>query len=548
MSIVVVVAVLAGGLLVMLLARAIYTTLALRRIGGDGAREYDMRRVAEYSDGVGLSAAWLPEQAWNDLDMDQVFQRIDHTAGWPGQHLLYARLRREDHTPESLRRFDDGVSYLTEEQEVSARIRTALAPLAGPRASALPALFQSVLPPVPAAARAAPLLSLISVGMIAGAFWWPPLVLGVMVCALVNSYMRAAMRNSMTRALVAAGMVPVMQRAAETLAELESPALTPVVEDLRSSAPRLQWIARAARWLSFEATPANELAGYLYEYVNLLLLLDVSVFIWAVDHIRAERGTLAKTYAALGELDVMQGIATLRRERSPWSRPEPSAGSTRALSFMALVHPLLESPVPNSLTLDGQSVLLTGSNMSGKSTFIRTIGVNAVLANTLNMVFAERWVSPRFTVRTSIGRADSLLEGKSYYLAEVQAIGALLEGAGAPRLVLIDELFRGTNTIERVAAAKAVLSQLERNQDLVIMATHDVELLDLLPEYAAYHFREEITNGEPTFDYRLHPGRCSSRNALAILAAAGYPAAVLEDARAVADDAGRSRQAGAALP
>jgi DNA mismatch repair ATPase MutS len=155
-------------------------------------------------------------------------------------------------------------------------------------------------------------------------------------------------------------------------------------------------------------------------------------------------------------------------------------------------------------------------------------------------VFAERWVAPRFTVRTSIGRADSLLEGKSYYLAEVEAIGALLTAAGAPRLVLIDELFRGTNTIERVAAAKAVLAQLERNHDLVIMATHDVELLDLLPEYVPYHFREEIVNGELTFDHRLHAGRSATRNALAILATAGYPETVVEDARAVAEEIAQS--------
>ena len=535
MSAAIVVAVLAGGVLLMLLARAIQTTLAIRRVGADSAREYDMVRVAEYAGGLGPPPALLPEQAWNDLDMDQVFRRIDRTVGWPGQHLLYARMRREDHLPDAQRQFDEGITCLVENETVRARIRAALTPLAGRRASALPTLFQRAIPPVPAAARAAPVLSLVSVGMIAGAFWWPPLVLGAVVCALVNTYMRVAMRDDMIRALLAAGMVPVMQRAATALARLEAPALRPLVDDLRRSAPRLHGIARAARWLSFEPTPANEILGYLYEYVNLLLLLDVSVFIWTVGRLRDERDALARTYAALGELDVMQGVAALRLDGSAWVRPESSNESPRSLSFTALVHPLLESPVANSLTLDGQSVLLTGSNMSGKSTFIRTIGVNAVLANTLNMVFAERWVAPRYSVRTSIGRADSLLEGKSYYLAEVEGVRALLDGADTPRLSLIDELFRGTNTIERVAAAKAVLAQLERNHDLVIMATHDVELLDLLPEYVPYHFREEIVAGELAFDYRLHAGRSATRNALAILEAAGYPAAVVEDARAVAD-------------
>src|SRR3954467_8493235 len=100
----VVLAVLVGGVLVMLLARAIDMKLALRRAGTGGTREYDMLRVAEYSEHLGPSVALLPAQAWNDLNLDQVFQRLDRTISWPGQHLLYARLRLEDHAPESLGR------------------------------------------------------------------------------------------------------------------------------------------------------------------------------------------------------------------------------------------------------------------------------------------------------------------------------------------------------------------------------------------------------------------------------------------------------------
>ena len=211
------------------------------------------------------------------------------------------------------------------------------------------------------------------------------------------------------------------------------------------------------------------------------------------------------------------------------------AARGRAVDLVAITHPVLNQPVANSLRIDGQNLLLTGSNMSGKSTFVRTFGVNAVLAATIHTVFGASWRAPRLVVRTSIGRSDSLTGGTSYYRAEVDATGALFGVADRrQRLILIDELFRGTNSIERIAGAQAVLAHLDRGDDIVVVATHDVELLQLLPTYKSFHFREEVQDGLLTFDYRLHAGPCSTRNALAILELAGYPAEVVAQSRRTA--------------
>jgi DNA mismatch repair ATPase MutS len=194
--------------------------------------------------------------------------------------------------------------------------------------------------------------------------------------------------------------------------------------------------------------------------------------------------------------------------------------------------------VPNSLAVEDASVLITGSNMSGKTTFVRAIGVNALLAQTLHTVCADVWRAPMLRVRTSIGRSDSLTEGKSYYLAEVESVRALVQAkaGGQQHLFLLDEIFRGTNTTERVAAAAAVLAYLNRGTDLVIVATHDIEVLDLLGDtYAAHHFREEIADGAVSFDYRIHGGPSSTRNAIALLEVMEYPAALVADARVALD-------------
>jgi hypothetical protein len=525
---------LAVGLILAMFVRAVRETIALRRMRAGTEREHDMPRVASYFASFDPPVRALPERAWTDLDLDDVFRRLDRTASWPGQHLLYARMRREEQSPASLLAFEGGVDRLTRDETARATVRASLAPLAHRRASALPVLFQGALPSVPPFAAAFPLLSIAGLACLVAAFWWPPLALGVAAIALTNVFIRVALRERIDRTVAALRMLPALLRAAIALSALEGPGLASHAAALRDAVPRLQWIGRAARWLSFDPR-GSELVGWIYEYLNMLFLLDVTTFAWCLDAIRDERATIGRAYAALGELDCLQSVAAVRLERHDWTRPAFDVGGTSPLAFTGLSHPLLSEAVPNSLDMRGRSALLTGSNMSGKSTFIRTVGVNAVLAQTIHTVFAASWHSPRCAVRTVIGRADSILDGTSYYRAEVDAVGGLLHGdGGARRLILMDELFRGTNSLERVAAASAVLAHLGRGDDLIIVATHDVELLELRPEYATFHFREEVRGGELTFDYRLHEGPCSTRNAIAILELAGYPREVVEDARATA--------------
>jgi hypothetical protein len=537
MSALLVLGIFGGGFALLIGARAVRTTLVLRRLrGSDERREHDMERVASYLSLAPAGAALIPERAWNDLDMDEVFQRLDRTTSWPGQHQFYLRLRREDHSFQTLRRFELGVDRLAGGLSTRQRIRDALRPLDERRASALPALFDGTLPPLPPHARWLALLTIAALVCVIGSFWWPRLLIPFFAIVATNLFVRPWIGLRIAHAVPAMRMLPALYRSARTLAAIDLPELDEQTEVLRRSVAPLRRLARAASWLSVEPAGAAELVGYLSAYINLLFLFDISAFVWSEAALRAQRGALRAIYAALGDLDTMQSVATVRGEARPWTRPVFSAERARTLAFTALTHPLLNEPVPNSLALRDRSMLLTGSNMSGKSTFIRTVGVNAVLARTIHTVFAEGWQAPCWAVRTSIGRADSLLEGTSYYRAEVNAIGELLNGReGEPRLVLIDELFRGTNSIERVAGAKAVLSALDDGADLIMVATHDVELLALLPRYAPYHFREEVRDGSLHFDYRLHDGPSITRNALAILELAGYPAAVVADARRTAD-------------
>jgi DNA mismatch repair ATPase MutS len=226
------------------------------------------------------------------------------------------------------------------------------------------------------------------------------------------------------------------------------------------------------------------------------------------------------------------------RSRLPRWTPPRFAPARKQLQLEALYHPLVADAVPNSLDVTDTSVLVTGSNMSGKTTFVRALGVGAVLAQTLHTACAADWCTPLLRVRTSIGRADSVVEGKSYYLAEVESVAALVRAqvSGVQHLFLLDEIFRGTNTTERVAAGFAVLSYLNRGVDIVVVATHDIELIGLLGEsFATKHFREEIAHRRMTFDYRIHDGPSSSRNAIALLGVMDLPADLVTAATSALD-------------
>ena len=497
-------------------------------------REYDMRAVSRYFRDIAAGEQSLPDREWADLDMDAVFACLDRTASWPGQHLLYARLRSEALSFSDLRQFDAAVSRLAGDTAERSRIQRILERLRHAPASTLPALFSGALPALGRGARLIPLLTVVSLATLVATAWQPKLIVGVVLLILVNLAVRLSLQSRLEAFLPAVRSLDTMLRTAKALASVSTPELAATVAPLSRRDAHLALVGRATRWLSFEPR-GNVVIDSFYWYVNLLFLLDVSAFAWAADALRARSASLRAMYEALGTIDVMCSVAVLRGEERRWCRPVFRAARARALDAIAVSHPLMEQPVANSVHIDGRNILLTGSNMSGKSTFIRTLGVNAVLARTIHTVFAEAWTGPLLSVRSSIGRADSLLDGTSYYRAEVDAIGAFFHAEGGDqRLFLIDELFRGTNSIERIAAAQAVLTELDRGDAIVIIATHDVELLELVPGYAPFHFREEVRDGALTFDYRLHEGASSTRNALAILELAGYPAGVVVRARQTA--------------
>lgn len=480
----------------------------------------------------------LDDRLWEDLDLDTVFASLDRTTSEPGRQVLYHLLRTPSVDEAPLLRLEAVIEALAV-PSVASQAEAALRQLEDSRAGYLVELLFGELPRRPRLWFCFPLLTIGSVALLAlyisGV--WPAAALVWLGLCLTNILLQLAYRPRVKQFVPALHQLPRFRDAAALLGTLPVEELAPERERLREGARTLTAIRRATRWLQFEPGQANELATSVYEYVNIAFLLDVNAFVLAVDTLRARRLEMRAMFDALGYIDAALSIGRWRATLSRWTAPEFTDGS-KALDVAGIVHPLVERAVPNALALDGTGALITGSNMSGKSTFVRAVGLGAVLGQSLHTVCADRWRGPLLRVRTSIGRADSVTEGKSYYLAEAESVLDLVRASEgeAAHLFLLDEIFRGTNTTERIAAGAAVLAYLNRGPHLTLVATHDQELLDLLGEqYAAHHFREQVTDGMLHFDYLLYDGPSSTRNAIALLKVLRYPPDLVADAVAAAD-------------
>lgn len=469
---------------------------------------------------------------WGDLDLETLFLSVDRTKSQPGGQYLYHRLRTPGFDTNSFINLERAVKRFADDNDTATVVRTALRRLDDPRAAQLVTLLFGDLPTRPRLWWVFPGLSIGSFSSLALAAFWPPAIVLLLAICIANIFVQILYRPRVKAFIAAYHEVPAFLSVARQLGKLQVDELSDILETLRENEATLGLLRRATSWLVFEPGQSHEVASTIYEYVNLLFLFDINAFVFGTEAIRNSRPQLRNMFDAVGYVDFTQSVASWRDSLSGWCVPEFTEPS-KMLRAESVTHPLLANAVANTIVIDSSSVLITGSNMAGKTTFVRTLGVNAVLAQTVHTVCASSWRAPLLRVRSSINRSDSLIGGKSHYFAEAESVLGLIRAKedGHQNLFLIDEFFRGTNTAERIAAGFAVLSFLNRGLDIVVVATHDIEVLDRLKDaYEPYHFREHISDEGLEFDFILRRGRSSTRNAIALLRQMQYPTAVLVDA------------------
>jgi len=496
-------------------------------------RERDWDQLSRLSRAAGDEPGTyeIDDRTWSDLGLNGVFDVVDRTLTPTGEQVLYARLRRPTTTGESFSARARVVDALRADPAALTAVRKQLRALGTADGDAVVDLLWRERTDLPVAmwpCRLGALLAVAMVGVTAFVSVFAGAV-GLVATMLLNLWLHGRVRLGSQGDLPSLRYLARLMRTAKRLCKMGLPG--PERESFVRLATQT-WSLR--RKLSVQRLLNLNLVDELIGTLNVLFLLEAQTYASAHREIVKLRPLLREAFKAVGALDEAQSRLTLHEEQPTWTRPALRE-ERGPLAVVDLVHPSLDQPVPNSVTLDKGGLVVTGSNMSGKSTFLRAVGIGAVLAQAIALVPAASYSAQFVRVCAVMTAADDLTERKSYYLDEALAVLRAVGAAGGdpPTLTILDELFRGTNSAERVAAGVAVVRWVA-SQGMVVVATHDMETADLLDgRLANAHFQDRIQDDDILFDYRLHPGRAQRTNALDILALLGYPAGIVEDARAI---------------
>ncbi|MEG0379769.1 MAG: DNA mismatch repair protein MutS, partial [Eubacterium sp.] len=232
-------------------------------------------------------------------------------------------------------------------------------------------------------------------------------------------------------------------------------------------------------------------ADFLGEYTKIIFMSDLRHYNAAIKKITAHKEEFHALYRQLGEIDMAISLLSFRKSIPFYTKPVFTENNE--IIFEELYHPLLEKPVTNNGHIDKDSIV-TGSNASGKSTFIKALAVNGILAQTLYTCMAKKFVLQNSLIVTSMAVKDDITAGDSYFITEIKSLKRILDCTAEIHCnCFIDEILKGTNTIERIAASAAVMRYLHETNCLCMVASHDIELTELLKsDYANYHFSEQI--------------------------------------------------------
>lgn len=266
----------------------------------------------------------------------------------------------------------------------------------------------------------------------------------------------------------------------------------------------------------------------LHFIVNGFLLLDFQC-VFALEDWKERYGSHVRTWlCAIGKMEAMVSLAQIGLVKDTYCEAKVIEHETPTFCFEKMYHPLIQEKraVANSFDADNKTYIITGSNMSGKTTFLRTIGINMILFHAGAPLCAVSGSATSMNLYTSMRVHDNVSEGISTFYAEILRIKDMMLASEKKEkmLVLVDEIFKGTNSADRIVCAKTALEKLHLSWIITFVSTHDFELCDMDKTMNAenYHFSEYYEDDKILFDYTLKEGRCTTTNAKQLMKMAGF--------------------------
>jgi hypothetical protein len=513
------------------------TSASARNWGEKKIEDFPFELIEHYYRKKDNSAAFqtISDQLMDDIDFYDLFAYIDRTSSKIGQQYLFNRLLVIN-THLCFEEQETLVDYFTHNEEKINRAHTLFSRLNKRESYYISYLFLDKYIPKPKWFWVVPLLSTACLLTLIISFIVHKAIILFFFCYIVNMIIHFWNKRNM---LVYMDSIPQFPLLCQITGELmkwkifsqSDPAINKAIESINK-------LKKNSLFFKLENRIQSDLEAiitFVWEVLKIMFLLEPLIAFDLFKKLDEKRADIQTLFEYIGKIDCALSITALRKEIS-FCKPVIS-DTVHSIEFTDIYHPLIPDCISNSLQTNGKSILLTGSNMSGKTTFIRTVIINALLAQTIHTCFAKNFRMAQTRLFSAIRITDDLFQATSYYFEEVLIIKAFLDESHSTsnNIFFLDEIFKGTNTIERIAAGKSVLSYLVRsNHNLVFVSTHDIELTDLLSEeYDLYHFTETIQERHIHFDYKLKHGNLTTTNAIRILEINNYPKEVINEAKSL---------------
>ncbi len=510
-------------------------------------REYaagDIEEISHYfrrRSGTGFT---IDDITWNDLDMDRIFMLVNQTMSSPGEDFLYSMLRRPLFQKDEVQEREALIQFFSENKEKRETMQLLLARVGKTWHGSLSDTILAMEDAVPVSAGihwvmlAGLLLTLFVILPAAPLYGF--LLFIVLSSLNVVIYYAGRDRKKIEPYLDCLGSLMRMLWLAGQADAVKWPETEKQMEKIRKGRKAFRSLKKKAFFLTSKNNSTGDPAQLLLDYLRMVFHMDILIYNSVLKEVKGKTEAIMELLDSLGELDAAISIASFREILPLWSRPEFTEQSSGHIRLFAedMYHPLLQEPVANSVQAD-RGLLVTGSNASGKSTFLKNVAVTSILAQTVLTCPCSSYQAPFLKVMTSMALRDDLSGGESYFIVEIKSLKRILDESKKPEplLCIIDEVLRGTNTIERIAASSRILNALNKEWVLPFAATHDIELSYILDKvYENCHFGEKILDNQVVFDYILQRGRASTRNAIRLLKIMGYDPDIVEKAAQAAGD------------
>ncbi len=472
----------------------------------------------------------IDDQTWSDLTMNEMYTVMDRTITSPGEEILYKMLRMPLFSEEKLKRRNAIINLFEKNEEIRNKLGMFFLNLNRVRKNHVPELLWEKIEVDMKYKMICRFLGLFPI-LIGVAFFitrQSTLLFLLIIVVCVNPYLHMKIKKNIYQYVSCIGYVNGIITAASSISKFNNEEFKEYKDVLTDLSKKVQLIVKKTGGIGrIEGIDQTGITDILY----MIFLFEENQFFSCIDLIKKHQEDLKKLYICIGEIDALLSIASYREGLDNFATPE-FTNDNGQFEVKDMSHPLVSDAIPNDITMNNKGIILTGSNMSGKSTFLRTIGVNCILAQTIYMTTASFYKASFFKIMTSISPEDNIMSGKSYYFREAEALLRIIEEGGEdyPLLCIIDEIFRGTNPVERVNASIEILGYLERHNSLAVVATHDLELTDMLKNsYAMFYFTEDMEKDGLVFDYKLKDGVCRTRNAVKLLKYLKYPEEIIQN-------------------